>query len=110
LYFQDRRPKEALKMFGEAARKQPSDATHALREAIAYEAERAEGEAIKAFERAIDLDPSLQRAYFELARLYGELGERSPRVRVLRRYVELFPESIKGRLELNEVVSDSTQR
>ncbi|HEY6331945.1 MAG TPA: tetratricopeptide repeat protein, partial [Blastocatellia bacterium] len=78
------------------------EATDALHEAVAYDAAGEAAEAVQAFEQAIHLDPSLQRAYFELARLYARLGQDSTRVQVLQRYIQLFPESIKGRLELNE--------
>jgi predicted CXXCH cytochrome family protein len=107
IFLQQKRPKDALKLFAEAARKQPNDAADLVNEAVAYEAEGDEGDAIKTFELAIRMDPSLEPAYFKLADLYSTLGERSAMVRVLRRYVELFPESIKGRLELNSVTTTS---
>lgn len=102
LLLQERRPKDALKFFAETARKQPQDATHVLHEAVAYDAAGEEAEAVKALEQAIHLDPALERAYFELARLYAALGQESVRLQVLHRYLQLFPESMKGRLELNE--------
>jgi predicted CXXCH cytochrome family protein len=102
VFLQQHRPKDALKLFAEVARKQPYNASAALYQAMAYEATGAQADAIKMFERAIHLDPSLQRAYFELARLYAAAGQESVRVQVLRRYLELFHESIKGRLELSK--------
>jgi hypothetical protein len=102
LLLQDRRPKAALKLFVEAAQEQPDEASNALREAIAYEATGDEGDAIKALRQAINLDPSFERAYFELARLYASLGQSSARTQVLRRYLEIFPGSITGRVELTE--------
>ncbi|HEV8039928.1 MAG TPA: tetratricopeptide repeat protein [Bryobacteraceae bacterium] len=99
LWLAEEQPKNALKFFVEAARKQPNDAVDVLSEAVAYEAEGDEGDAIKTLEHTIQMDPSMQCAYFELARVYTALGQRSAGERVLRRYVELFPESIKGRLQ-----------
>lgn len=99
LWLEQKQPKNALKFFVEAARREPSDAVDVLSEAVAFEAEGDEGDAIKTLERTIQLDPSMQCAYFELARVYAALGQRSAGERVLRRYVELFPESIKGRLQ-----------
>lgn len=99
LLLEAHKAKNAAKLFAEAARMQPNDAVDVLSEAVAYEAAGDEGDAIKTLERAIRLDPSLQRAYFELAQLYGVLGQGTAADRVLRRYVELFPESIKGRLQ-----------
>lgn len=91
-------PKNALKFFSEAARQQPNEAFDSLSEAVAYEAEGDTGDAIKRLEQAIHLDPSMQSAYFELARLYIAMGHEASGAQVLRRYVELFPETIKGRL------------
>jgi tetratricopeptide (TPR) repeat protein len=102
LLLQDRRPKAALKLFAEAEQEQPHEASNALREAIAYEATGDESDAIKELRQAIDLDPSFERAYFELARLYASLGQSSARTQVLRRYLEMFPGSIKGRVELTD--------
>jgi predicted CXXCH cytochrome family protein len=99
LWLEQHQAKSALKFFVEAERKQPNDAVDVLSEAVAYEAEGDQGDAIKSLEKAIQMDPSMQCAYFELARVYTALGQRTAGGRVLRRYVELFPESIKGRLQ-----------
>lgn len=102
LLLQEQRPKDAVKLFAEVTRKRPHDASDMLHLAAAYEVAGEQADAIKTFELAIQLDPSLQRAYFELARLYAKLGQESVRVQVLQRYIQLFPETIKGRLEMNE--------
>jgi predicted CXXCH cytochrome family protein len=99
LWLEQHQAKNALKFFVEAAREQPGDAVDVLSEAVAYEAEGDQGDAIKSLEQVIRLDPSMQCAYFELARVYAALGQGAAGERVLRRYVELFPESIKGRLQ-----------
>jgi Tfp pilus assembly protein PilF len=98
LSLEEHQPKNALKFFSEAARQQPNEAFDSLSEAVAYEAEGDTGDAIKRLEQAIHLDPSMQSAYFELARLYIALGHEASGAQVLHRYVQLFPESIKGRL------------
>jgi predicted CXXCH cytochrome family protein len=99
LWLEEHQAKNALKFFLEAAREQPNDAVDVLSEAVAYEAEGDQGDAIKTLEQVIRMDPSMQCAYFELARVYAALAQGAAGVRVLRRYVELFPESIKGRLQ-----------
>lgn len=99
LLLEQHQSKNALKFFREAARRQPYDAVDVLSESVAYEAEGDQAEAIKTLEQSIHLDPSLQCAYFELARLYVGMGKDSVRMQVLRRYLDLFPESIKGRLQ-----------
>ena len=101
LTLQEHRPQDALKLFAKAAQEQPQEAADVFDEAVAYEAEGDESGAIQALERAVQLDPSLQRAYFELARLYEMLGQPAARLQALRPYVQRFPESVKGRLELN---------
>lgn len=99
LLLEEHKAKNAAKFFAEAARMQPNNAVDVLSQAVAYEAAGDEGDAIKTLEQAIRLDPSLQHAYFELAHLYAAEGHATAADRVLRRYVELFPESIKGRLQ-----------
>jgi tetratricopeptide (TPR) repeat protein len=99
LWLEQKQPKNALKFFAAAARKQPNDAVDVLSEAVAYEAEGDNGDAMKTLEQVIHMDPSMQCAYFELARVYATLRQRSAGERVLRRYVELFPQSIKGHLQ-----------
>ena len=99
LLLEEHKAKNAVKFFAEAARMQPNDAVDVLSEAVAYEAAGDEGDAIKTLQQAIHLDPSLQHAYFELAHLYGAQGQVTAAERVLRRYLELFPVSMKGRLQ-----------
>jgi predicted CXXCH cytochrome family protein len=99
LLLAEHKAKNAAKFFAEAARLQPNDAVDALSEAVAFEAAGDEGDAIKTLQQAIRLDPSLQCAYFELAHVYAAQGQATAADRVLRRYVELFPESVKGRLQ-----------
>jgi len=98
LLLEQNKAKDAVKFFAEAAREQPGDAVDALSEGVAYDAEGDRADAIKSLEEAIRLDPSLQRAYFQLAHEYAAMGQESTAIQVLRRYLELFPESIKGRL------------
>jgi tetratricopeptide (TPR) repeat protein len=100
MMLQQKMPRQALNYFQEAAREQPRNANEIMNAGIASEYAGDIGAAISSFERAIDLDPSLQRAYFELARLYESNGQEGASIQTVRRYLKLFPESIDGRLLL----------
>ena len=86
--------REALGLDERAARKQPASADYAVNLAdalkVAGDAEGAERE----LKRAIDLDPSLERAYMELAGLYYEQLRKPEAVAVLDRYLKWNPASI----------------
>ena len=108
VFLEEHRPADALRLFTAAAREQPDNASDALEVATASEAAGNIGRAIKLYEQAIRLDPSFARAYFKLADLYASVGQEGARVNVLRRYLSLFPESIKGRLQLSQGSSSFT--
>lgn len=86
------RTAEALRMFEQAARAEPS-ARNLLNLAVAQDG----AAAIRNLERAIDLDPSLERAY-------GLLAERQPQRRreILERYLRFNPQSLTARQALQQ--------
>lgn len=86
------RSAEALRMFEQAARAEPS-ARNLLNLAVAQDS----AAAIRNLERAIDLDPSLERAYTLLA-------EKQPQRRqeLLERYLRFNPQSLNARRALQQ--------
>lgn len=94
---QQNMPKQARKYFGEAVREEPLSGDDAMDLGIVDEEAGDIAEAMRALDLAIKLDPSLRRAYFELAKLYESIGREDARNQVLRRYLKLFPESIEVR-------------
>lgn len=90
---QQQRPKEALQLFSSALQRKPSNASFALYLGIAYASAGDRANAMRALERAIQIDPSLERAYLELAKI-----DQNARVQTLDRYLKLFPQSIAVRL------------
>jgi hypothetical protein len=88
------RTAEALRMFEQAARVEPS-ARNLLNLAVAQDG----AASIRNLERAIDLDPSLERAYRLLA-------ERQPQRRreLLERYLRFNPQSLSARQALQQVL------
>ena len=97
-----KRPDYALRLYLSVSQMEPGNGSHALDTGVAYEAAGDFSNAVKSFEAAIRMDPSLERAYLELAKVYRQLGREGTRTQVIRRYLELFPESIDGRLALRE--------
>ncbi len=86
------RTAEALRMFEQAARAEPS-ARNLLNLAVAQD----RGAAIRNLERAIDLDPSLERAYTLLA-----AKQPQRRRELLERYLRFNPQSLSARRALQQ--------
>jgi len=88
---------QARKYFGEAVSEDPRNADDEMDLGIVDEEAGDIAQAMRTLDLAIKLDPSLRRAYFELAKLYESIGREDARNQVLRRYLKLFPESIEVR-------------
>ena len=90
------RTAEALRMFEQAARAEPS-ARNLLNLAVAQDRAAQTAAAIRNLERAIDLDPSLERAY-------GLLATKQPQRRreLLERYLRFNPQSLTARRALQQ--------
>ncbi len=94
------RPADARGLFSAALAKDSNNAVLALDLGIACEEAADQGCAIRNLNRAILLDPSLRRAYFELAKVYGTGRQSVARRQVLQRYLKPFPDSIAAQLLL----------
>ena len=60
---------------------------------ISYNRLGLSGEALRAFQMALELDPDHADSRFEMARVYVELGDRESAAAQLRRFVRLRPEA-----------------
>ncbi len=91
-------PAEAVRVFEQAVRSDPTQASHHVNLAVA---QRKAGDltgAVESLDRAIELDRSLEDAYYILAEIYGETRQPERRRLVLERYLRFVPHSIQARL------------
>ena len=86
--------REAVGFYERAAARQPDSADYAVNLADVLKATGDLSGAERELRRAIDLDPSLQRAYMELAHLYYEQQRKADAIAVLDRYLKWNPASI----------------
>ncbi len=77
---------EARALFERAVAAAPDDAIAAFNHAITLEDVSESVQAIAEYTRALSLDPSLADAYFNLARLYERLGQKTAALRHLKEY------------------------
>jgi len=101
VYLKVERAQEALTLFQQAARLKPENAELAMFCGIAREATGDKDGAVHDLRRAIDLDPSLERAYFEISHLEQLRGELIRARLIIESYLKLFPQSLAGRAALD---------
>jgi Flp pilus assembly protein TadD len=89
---------EALALCRVLAEKQPNSAQYALYFAITLKRAHEFAEAEKQLRRAIELDPSLQEPYFELASLIGIKGRLRETAEAIDQYLKWNPQSISFRV------------
>jgi predicted CXXCH cytochrome family protein len=90
--------RSAVALCRRAVEKQPENAQNALDLGITLSKSGDLLEAARQFSRAIDLDPSLERAYLELSDLYEKQGQSQQALETLDRYLRWNPQSILIRL------------
>jgi tetratricopeptide (TPR) repeat protein len=95
------RPPEASRLFDRAARIEPV-ARNFLNLGVAQDQAGQTSEAVRSLERAIDLDPSLDRAYGMLAQMHNRRGQPQLRREVLERYLRFNPQSLAARQALQQ--------
>ena len=83
------------------SRLQPSSTTeehihHHFSQGVAQSRTGETEPAIRNLERAIELDPSLEDAYFLLAQIYANKDQPAMRRRTLERYLRFMPQSISA--------------
>jgi tetratricopeptide (TPR) repeat protein len=91
---QRREPDQALAFARRALEVQPDSGFAALSLSIALQNSGDEAGAEKMLLHTIDLDPSLQAAWINLALLYEHQGRQADRVALLNRYLEWNPQSV----------------
>jgi hypothetical protein len=91
-------PARAVALSRWAVESMPSSATFALNYGLALKRAGDLKQAEREFLRSIELDPSLMRAYAELAVLYDGQGRRAESVAVINRFLKWNPQSIQFRL------------
>ena len=79
-------PAEAAKAFGQALLKRPSYAPYEVNMAAALIDSNRREEAIRHLEHALELDPLLQKAIWELAGVYRETGQQTKAAALVARY------------------------
>jgi hypothetical protein len=97
---QKQRPKEAAKLFAEAAQLQPARADHAHNAGVSLMSAGDVKGAIASLERATTLDPLLQESWLFLARIYKETGKSELREQTLKAFLRHMPQSIAVRAAL----------
>lgn len=91
---QRREPEQALAFARRALEVQPDSGFSALSLSIALQNSGDEAGAEKMLLHTIDLDPSLQAAWINLAFLYERQGRQPDRIALLNRYLEWNPQSV----------------
>ncbi len=91
-------PDRAVALARWAVESTPKSATFALNYALALKRAGDLGQAEREFLRAIELDPSLMRAYAELAVLYDRQGKQQASMAILDRFLKWNPQTIQFRL------------
>ena len=90
--------REALRCFGRASELDSSSARFAMLLGVALKQNANSDGAIRELRRAIQLDPSLSRAYLELSSLYAKQGRRAEAREILDEFLKWNPQSLLGRL------------
>ena len=102
--------REAVGFEERAVAKQPGSADYALNLAYALEA-AADSEGVeRQLKRAIDLDPSLERAYMELANLYYDQQKKPEALAVVNRYLRWNPQSIKFHVQRARLLEEEKKQ
>jgi predicted CXXCH cytochrome family protein len=98
--------REAVGLHERAAEKQPDSADYALN--LAYDLKLAGDStgAERELKRAIDLDPSLERAYMDLAGLYYDQQRKAEAVATLDRYLKWNPGNIMFRVQRARLLAE----
>ena len=91
--------REAIGLHERAAAKQPDSADYAVNLAADLKAAGDLEGAERELQRAIDIDPSLERAYTELAFLYRDEQRKAEALAVFDRYLKWNPGSIIARMQ-----------
>lgn len=92
---------ESESLFKRATQLAPTHAEYMMYLGIALKQGGDSSGAAQSLQRAIELDPSLQRAYLELSALYAKQGKTREASDVLNRYLKLNPQSILVRSMLD---------
>lgn len=94
--------RDAVAMFTAVSRREPQDPEAAYDLAIALERAGDIPGAIRQFEKSIALDPSFADAYLKLAGIYRDRDLEALRRSVLKKYLDVVPQSIRFRLLLQQ--------
>ena len=97
---------DAVELFKRAEQADSSNAQFALYLGIAAKKAGHGDEAIRALRRSIQLNPSLEKAYLELASLYTQSGQPAAAALVLDNYLQWNKQSILGRITRDSLSSD----
>jgi Flp pilus assembly protein TadD len=97
---------EALALLRRARELEPASGEYAMNLGLVLKQNADLAGAERELKDAIQLGPSLQRAYLELAELYRKEGKSSEAKEVLRQYLDLNPQSILVQLTERTLVSD----
>ena len=97
---QKQRPKEAIAMYTEAARLQPSNPEPVHNLAVISRAVGNNDAAIAYLERAVWIDPFYERSWLLLAQIYQQLGKTELRKQVIKRYLKYVPQNLTFRTAL----------
>jgi hypothetical protein len=98
ILFQQGHGRLAIQMFTNASAQEPLNARYAYCLGTAFAAAGKIGEAVREFQRSIQLDPSQPDAYLELSRLYRKNGREADSRNTLREYLRFMPQNIQLRL------------
>ncbi|MBI3473626.1 MAG: hypothetical protein HY013_19905 [Candidatus Solibacter usitatus] len=90
-------PREAARAFELSLALRPRHPRSYQNLAAAWSAAGEPGKAIAALEAAIELDPSLDVAYYTLADIYEKQNDAAGRRRALERYLRIRPQSLETR-------------
>ena len=93
-------PRQAIRLFEQSLQRQPGQARHHFNLAAAWKEAGEGSRAIPYLDRAIELDPSLEQAYYLLAEIYTQANQPAQQRQTLERYLQFMPQSINARLAL----------
>ncbi len=90
--------KEAEAVYAHLIQIQPGVAINYFQAGVVWEAAHDNSKAIGDLQKALELDPLLRLAYFQLSNTYHEAGDSEMVRQVFQRYLETFPGDINARL------------